>query len=160
MGWSRRGRRFQKPRRGSVSLRWSAASCSSGSSPWSQNFSLPFTRRLICLMVDSMWLLVIGNPSLRYSAYFIRGRSFELGHPLVAHPLGPPLDAFGGDFDFGQRVENFGRLHKRTRLRPSVGDLLQQAWRERAIGLNADPPGQREKKPADRRDSSTPVRRW
>src|SRR3990172_12780671 len=157
MGCRRWQRVRQKRARSGVSLRWSAASCSSGSAPWSQNFSVPFTRRLICLMVDSMWLLVIGNPSLRYSAYFIRGRSFELGHALVAHPLGPPLDAFCRDFDFGQRVENFGRLHKRTRLCPSVGDLLQQAWRERAIGLNADPPGQREKKPADRPDNSTPV---
>ncbi len=29
-------------------------------------FSVPLTRRLICLMVDSMWLLVIGSPSRRY----------------------------------------------------------------------------------------------
>ena len=35
-----------------------------------QSFSVPFIRRLICLMVDSMWLLVMGNPSLRYWAYF------------------------------------------------------------------------------------------
>ena len=55
--------------RGSVSLRWSARSCSIASAPSSdQNFSVPLTRRLNILTVDSIWLDVIGNPALRYSS--------------------------------------------------------------------------------------------
>ncbi len=51
---------------GAVSQSWSARSCSRASPPDSvQNFSLPLTRRLICLTVDSRWLEVIGTPIRR-----------------------------------------------------------------------------------------------
>src|SRR5262249_55376180 len=65
-------RRCQKSANGSPSLNWSARSCSTASLPASdQNFSLPLTRWLICLTADSIRLLVIGSPSLRYASYFI-----------------------------------------------------------------------------------------
>ena len=60
-----------------VTLVWlsrSAARWSMGSPPSDQNFSVPLIRRLICLTVDSIGLLVIGRPCLRYSLYFIRWR--------------------------------------------------------------------------------------
>src|SRR5215471_2562169 len=48
---------------------------SAPSSP--QNFSVPFTRRLTCLTIDSTWLLTIGSPCRRYSSYFILSRLFS-----------------------------------------------------------------------------------
>src|SRR5438105_2057812 len=45
---------------------------SAPSSP--QNFSVPLTRRLTCLTIDSTRLLTIGSPNLRYSSYFILSR--------------------------------------------------------------------------------------
>src|SRR3954453_19646962 len=42
---------------------------SAPSSP--QNFSVPLTRLLICLTIDSTRLLTTGSPCLRYSSYLI-----------------------------------------------------------------------------------------
>ncbi len=49
----------------------SARSCRTASLvDFDQNFSLPFTRRLICLIVDSMWPLVSDAANRRYSGQF------------------------------------------------------------------------------------------
>src|SRR5215210_5546574 len=42
-----------------------------------QNFSVPLTRRLTCLTIDSTRLLTIGSPCLLYSSYFILPRLFS-----------------------------------------------------------------------------------
>ena len=47
-------------------LRYATRTCSSDSAPpASQNFSVPFIRRLICLIVDSTGALLIGRPRRR-----------------------------------------------------------------------------------------------
>ena len=60
--------RVQKVARGRESLSESARSCRTASAAsLFQNFSLPLIRWFNCLTVDSIRLLVIGSPSLRYS---------------------------------------------------------------------------------------------
>ena len=87
-----------------------------------------------------------------------RGLSFGFGDPLLADPLGPALHPLARHLGFGERFEVLGRLNERGRLRPGVRDLPQHGRRERAIDLNADRPGHREKKTCGSKGKSTPVR--
>ena len=57
-----------KKRAGKTPINWSRAPAPA----LDQYLSLPFTRRLSRLIIDSMWADVMGRPCRRYSGAFIR----------------------------------------------------------------------------------------
>ena len=88
------------------------------------------------------------------------GRSLlrHLRHTLLPDSLGPTLHPLSGHGSLCQGVQVLGRLNERRRSSAGIDHLLQHSGRERAVRLNADRRGLREKKPCDTPDKSIPAR--